>query len=238
MAENISSYILDYAAGKTSFTLEEVYEAYSRTEPLERSTLTWHLGKLATQRKIARVGQGVYTLADKAVFAPALSEHAKTVYASLSKTFPGARLCLYEGPWISPMLHNLASNQIIYVETDRMAAEAVFEQLRVEGRSAYFRPDEDMIYRYIDLDKPALFVKPLVSEAPVTKRDGIPVATLEKLLVDIYTDPDFYYLQGGEYHSIVENARTLYSINTVKLLRYASRRGVKEDMVKFFEEQL
>ena len=80
-------------------------------------------------------------------------------------------------------MHHLASNQIIYIEVEKLAAESVFEQMKMDGRSVYFRPDEDMIYRYINLDDRAIFVKNLISESPTTKNDGIPVATLEKLLV-------------------------------------------------------
>ena len=108
--------------------------------------------------------------------------------------------------------------------------------MKMDGRSVYFRPDEDMIYRYINLDDRAIFVKKLISESPTTKNDGIPVATLEKLLVDIYKDPDFYYLQGGEYRSIMSNARMLYSINTDRLFRYASRRSVKEEIMNIYNE--
>ena len=54
--------------------------------------------------------------------------------------------------------------------------------------------------------------------------------------MDIYKDPDFYYLQGGEYRSIMSNARMLYSINTDRLFRYASRRSVKEEIMGIYNE--
>ena len=65
------------------------------------------------------------------------------------------------------------------------------------------------------------------------KIDGIFMPTLEKLLVDINADPDFYYVQGMEASYIIDNARTLYQLNTPKMLRYASRRGIREKM-QFF----
>lgn len=52
----------------------------------------------------------------------------------------------------------------------------------------------------------------------------------EKILVDINADPDFYYLQGDESFYIMQNALSLYSINTPRMLRYASRRGIWETM--------
>lgn len=70
-----------------------------------------------------------------------------------------------------------------------------------------------------------MFVKNLVSEAPLQKIDGIPVSTLEKNLVDIYCDKDFSYMRCSEYMRIAENVITLFNINKTKLLRYAKRHG-------------
>ena len=93
-----------------------------------------------------------------------------------------------------------------------------------------------MVYRYINLDERNVFVKNLVSEAPLQKNEDIPIPTLEKLLVDIYSDPDFSYLQGSEYIRIAENAMTIFNINKTKLLRYAKRRGVKEELEQIYSE--
>lgn len=79
---------------------------------------------------------------------------------------------------------------------------------------------------YIDLGKPVVIVKPLVTESPLKQNDGIMVPTLEKLLVDLCKDEDFYFLQGVEGNYILENARTLYDINESRLKRYAKRRNI------------
>lgn len=88
-------------------------------------------------------------------------------------------------------------------------------------------PDADMVYRYIDLEKGGIIVKPLVTEAPLQTMEGVTVPTLEKLLVDINKDPDFSYLQGAEAERMMANAKALYIINATRLRRYAKRRGLK-----------
>jgi len=50
------------------------------------------------------------------------------------------------------------------------------------------------------------------------------VPTMEKLLVDIRWDDDFDYLGGGKTQRMLDNAASLYTLNTTKLLRYAGRR--------------
>ena len=124
----------------------------------------------------------------------------------------------------------------IYVEVEKDASEFVFDYLKADGVKAFYKPDQDMVYRYINLDERNVFVKNLVSEAPLQKIEGILVSTLEKILVDIYCDQDFSYLQGSEYERIAENAMTIFNINKTKLLRYAKRRGVKEELEKIYNE--
>ena len=83
---------------------------------------------------------------------------------------------------------------------------------------------------YVDLGEKSIIVKALTTESPVIMIDGVRMPTLEKILVDINADPDFYYLQGDESFYIMQNALSLYSINTPKMLRYASRRGIRETL--------
>ena len=44
-------------------------------------------------------------------------------------------------------------------------------------------------------------------------------------------DPDFGYLQGAEYLRILANVKRAYKINEQRLLRYASRRSAREEML-------
>ena len=87
-----------------------------------------------------------------------------------------------------------------------------------------------LIYNYIDLSQPAIFVKPLITESPTLLNEGVMVPTLEKLLVDLQKDQDFFYLQEAEGLNIFSNALSLYTINENRLLRYASRRGIRKEI--------
>ncbi len=60
--------------------------------------------------------------------------------------------------------------------------------------------------------------------------DGIKAPTLEKILVDIQKDPDLDYLQGAETHNMYQLAFDLYTINTQRLMRYARRRSITNEI--------
>ena len=83
------------------------------------------------------------------------------------------------------------------------------------------------MYDYADIKKKIVIVKPLVTQAPLMKQNGYYVPMLEKLLVDIRADKDFYYMQGIETAYMTETARELYMLNEEKLQRYAKRRNIK-----------
>lgn len=229
-SNNTIQSILDYADTHRQFSIGDLF-AYLQTDSnIHLSSLKWYLSKLAKENLLTRTGHGIYGKFTKQPFTLESTKEIRDIYNTLQTSFPFAKFCIYNGEIITPLQHHLLSNRIIYVETERDSAEAVFNFLRGENLNAYLRPDKDMIYRYIDLEQRNIFVKNLVSESPLQKVDGIPMPTLEKLLVDILRDPDFFFFQGIESEYIIDNAFSLYAINANKIFRYAERRKVKEEL--------
>ena len=75
-----------------------------------------------------------------------------------------------------------------------------------------------------------ILVKPLISESPVFERDGVNVPNLEKLLVDYDSDKEYAALADQDIQRKFQRAFELYSVNTSRLLRYAGRKGKKEEI--------
>jgi len=125
------------------------------------------------------------------------------------------------------------------LETDRSAAEAVYDDVRelVEGRTVLLRPTEKECRLYAS-GMPSLLVKDLISEAPVIRVDGVTTASLEKILVDATIAPEFEFARGAELYTIFENADQMYDIGKKTLLRYAARRGKKEEIEKLIESTM
>ena len=228
--------ILDYAESHETFTLEALAAYICQKTGTGKSSLSWYLFKLVDDKRLVRIGRGIYARNIKPVFMPELDEEAENVYKLLKTNFPFAGFCVYNGEIIAPLQHHLSPNRIIYVETERDSAETVFNFLKDEMFNVYLRPDKELIYRYVDMAKRAVFVKNLVSEAPLQEISGVPVPTIEKLLVDILRDPDFFYLQGSESLAVMENALNLYVVNKSRMLRYAGRRKVKEEVLSIMKQ--
>lgn len=230
MSNETTATILNYAETHRNFNIEDLFAYLHEKTDINRSSLRWYLSKLVEVGMLVRTGRGMYAKVIKQAFSPKPADEVKATYDLLQANFPLARFCIYHGEIIAPLQHHLSSNRIIYVETERDAAETVFNFLKNDKREVYLRPDKELIYRYVDMDSRTFFVKNLVSEAPLQEVSGVPMPTLEKLLVDILKDSDFFYLQGSESERIIENAFHLYSVNQSRLFRYAGRRKAKDEL--------
>lgn len=230
----LQSYILDYAAAHPSFSVAELISTTPKAIISSRTTLEWYLGQLTKEGKLSRIGKGRYSSTPKASFLPSEEETDSALYSQLKTDYPEATFCIYRGTIFAPLQHHLSYNALTYIETQRELTEVLFHRFQEEGKIVFHRPDKKVFYDYIDITKPGLIVKPLVTGSPLQDIHGVTVPMLEKLLVDIRSDADFDYLSGGESVRMLENAASLYTINTTKLLRYAGRRHCREQ----FEQEL
>lgn len=67
-------------------------------------------------------------------------------------------------------------------------------------------------------------------------KDKIYIPTLEKILLDVFSDAaTFYAIQGSEMDVLFENALKRYRINFTKLFSYAKRRNKEEQIKRYLE---
>ena len=144
--------------------------------------------------------------------------------------YPGVRACFYQGTILSPLLHHLSYNALTYIEVQRELTEILFHRLQDAGEKVYLKPSREVMQNYIDISQSGIIIKPLISGSPVTIESGIPMPTLEKIIVDTLCDEDFSYLQGGEWEYIVDNSFSMFDINSSRLFRYAGRRGKMQEI--------
>ncbi len=232
----IESHIMDYAKRHPIFTSTEIATAIPDTILQSHATLEWYLCRLTKDGRLGRIGKGRYTAKPRAFFIPGEADTDKELFDMLKASYHDATFCVYKGSLFSSIQHHLSYNALTYVETQRELTETVFHRFQEEGRRVFHCPDKKTFYDYVDISQPGLIIKPLVSGSPLQESGGVTVPMLEKLLVDIRCDADFDYLAGGEAFRMLDNAKSLYTINTTKLLRYAGRRHRREEFENDFNQ--
>ena len=225
MTDNRTEDIIRFAQTVETFTAAQYAQTLAPNVSLH--SIVNILNRMVRQGNIQRLQRGVYTKAKLNVWHVVFGEQEKAVYDLIHTQFPLLKLCVYNGETLSPLQHHLAYNQATYIEVDRDSVESTFHFLQDAGYEVYRTPDAQMMYDYADIKKKIVIVKPLVTQAPLMKQNGYCVPMLEKILVDIHADKDFFYMQGIEASYMTENARSLYMLNEEKLQRYAKRRNIK-----------
>lgn len=220
----VADQIIEYAEQHELFGVDEIIAEY---DGINRTTLLCMLSRLVREGELVRKTRGVYARrTPSSSFQVVLKEQERAICSLIRKSLPLISYCIYNGETLAPLQHHVFQNNATYIEVERDAVETVFHICKDSGFESYKSPSKEMTKDYIDLGKPVVIVKPLVTESPLTQNDGVMVPTLEKLLVDLCKDEDFFFLQGVEETYILENARSLYDINESRLKRYAKRRNM------------
>lgn len=199
------------------------------------------LYSLEKEKLIMPLGAGMYALLNPSLlskrskFDPNLSSTAQELILTLRENFPYTQYMIWETNILHEfMIHQPGQSQII-LEVEKEACESVFNLFKEQlSLRIFLKPDRVTIERYIINTSESILLLRLISQSPKIKSDGISIARLEKILVDIFADEDrFFTFYGQEMINIFENAFSMYWINVKTLFRYASRRKVEMKMKKF-----
>jgi len=138
-----------------------------------------------------------------------------TVAEVLTEAFVGMNHCITD------------TRKNLIVEVPKKMCETVRNALKQQF------PDVALIrkaYPMIEDLHDFILVKPLVSEAPIFDYNGVSMPELEKMLVDHYSDKEYETLTEADIQKEFQRAFELYRVNISRLLRYASRKGKKEEI--------
>jgi hypothetical protein len=184
---------------------------------------------------LTRIGRGKFILGKTNVYYPEVSPKLKTFYNKLKKDFPYVNFCIWNTSILNEFMKHQPGVFNFIIEVEKDATQSVFYFLKELKYPVFIEPTSDILEKYLPIDKEAFIIKPLVSEAPTQLVNGISTVSIEKLLVDIFSDDKIFAAQqGSEMRTIFNEAYLKYTVNQSKMLRYANRRRKKE----LFEEYL
>jgi len=228
MDNNLNNILKEHFSHKEIFNVADISRFYSeRNLIIPQTTINWRIHNLVQSGVIQRVGRGVYRLGKSNLFQMDLSLQIKKIARTVKKEFPYTNFCIWELAIINLFSHNLINFNLLFVDVERDAIDAVYYKLKEKQKNVV-----NIRKTYDDISDLAgnVCVRPLVSHAPAQIQSQISIASLEKILVDLATDKEFFPFQGNEIFTIYENAFDKYTINESSMLRYASRKEKREDI--------
>ncbi len=211
-------------------------------EEISPVTIRTRLNALKRRGVITPVGRGLYTLKKLYDYTPEIDQTLRKVYLELRKRLPLTRICVWRPFWLNEFALHIAFMQTIVVESERETERAVFEVLQesleknssLTGTLLLLNPSAEDVDLYVSGQSPAIVVGRLITEAPVRESDGVIVPRLEKMLVDLFSGrPVLEPFGGAEMDRVFRNAFNTYALNVNTIIRYATRRGKRQEMADY-----
>lgn len=205
---------------------EDIDAFYRKITPgISVSTVRWRIHTLVDKKILYSFGHGLYRFGTKEKFCPNTYLKTKTIARIMRTFFPLVDYCQWDLAVVNAFAQHLLNTQIYFVDVERDAVESVYYEIRD-------RYPRTILYRNLHDDLPYydgfVVVRNLVTGAPMCDGEkGIPMAALEKILVDLALESAFPF-QNSEILRIYENAFSSYAVSKSKMLRYAGRRSRRE----------
>ncbi len=208
-----------------------------KLEPeIKPATINWRIYSLVKFGVLARIGRGKFTLGEGKNFIPALTRSLKILNKRLHDQFPYLQTCIWNTSLLNEFMLHQPGRFYTLVEVDKDGVESVFYFLKGNSKNVFLDPKPDILSRYASEVQNAIIVRTLVSEAPTQVIQGVNTTTIEKLLVDIFSDDTlFASQQGGELLEIFREALSKYAVNESRMLRYANRKRKKAKLEPYLE---
>ncbi|TVZ26767.1 hypothetical protein JM83_1754 [Gillisia sp. Hel_I_86] len=245
MPKIIENRIIEAFKDQSSFDRDELFHFYLEFEPdLKESTFSWRIYDLKKKDIIKTIGRGLYVISYKPKYKPVLSDNVLKIARKTNEKFSEIQYAIWENQWLNEFTQHQVSNQMIVVEVEKEFTESLYYYLNDSLRMDFFlNPDEKEIEFYISESTVPVVIKRLVTRAPINKlrdkKNTVLVATLEKIMVDLFADENlFHFYQGSELVNIYEKILERYSINFTKLFSYAKRRKKEEEIKQFINNHI
>lgn len=241
----IDYHISNQFSDKDYFSRNHLEGLLSRIDPkISPSALAWRIQDLLKRNVIYTIKLGQYSVSKKPEYQPFISDKVRKLAKVVGKDFQDLNYSIWSTEWLNEFTQHQIGTFFFVLEVEKDYIEEVFNAYStLRPYRAYLDPNSEIIERYIDNDN-CIVIKPIVSRSPLNNiplgkrtKPKLFVPTLEKILVDIFSDPiTFNTIQGHEMMMIFENALKRYQLNFTKLLSYAKRRNKEAQLKQFIND--
>ena len=198
-----------FLEGKTSFSAKEMASACPN---VPKTSIYAAIRWLESKRLVSAVGKGVYSTVPKLRYTPLITNDMREIHSILQDRCVGVNSCI----------HQEGANTVVYVAKSNFPE--VKNALNACGKEVISRKDASAFPAKLE---GFVILDVLTSDAPLHFEEGMVVPSIEKEMVDILCSRK---KDMAEKRKIFQRFFEQYGINHNRLARYASRRGVREEL--------
>lgn len=214
---------------------------FKKIQPdLKESTFGWRIYKLKQDKILKPIKRGVYTLTIKPEYQPEISDKLKRIFSAVKRENISDNICIWSSFWLNEFMSHQPMRYVLVLEVDNDVLESVYYFLRDKVyKKIYMKPDKNIMLKYAMEEQNPLILLPFKSRSPVRQHKKIVIPSLEKILIDLFSDSKlFYWVQGEELTNIFYEAFSKYQINFSTLIAYARRRGVDKKLKQYLKNEI
>ena len=217
---------------------EDLFDLYKKIYSNDNNkTFENMIGLLKQYEIITDYSNEYYVIMEKALYRIKEQEELKKIYNIILKEYKDIKTIVWSTNILNEFTQHYIMNNYIVVETERFAVEMILTLLKEKLMKKYTIVTENMYNENKNVflnNENLIIVKSLNSRAPLDKnKDGILEPTIEKIMIDLYKDKLYEFVQGKELERIYTNIFDSYSINIKKLYSYAKDRLILEQYKKY-----
>ena len=228
--------LIDRFKDYPSVTREELFDFYSQFEQdLKATTFRWRIYDLKNKKIIRSIDRKRFSFSYKPRFEPFVENRQKDIFTRVEKQFPHIRCCIWSTKWVHEFMMHQPGRSINILEVENDAVEFVFHYLQDSNiRNLYLQPHQKEVENYIFENTDSVVVKSLITKAPLVIVTNTQIPSIEKILVDIFTERVLFNIfQGNELGYLFNRVYEKYQLNFTTLFHYVKRKG-KESALKDF----
>jgi hypothetical protein len=223
--------ITDFVTRRETVTVEDLMQNFN----VSRITAKNYLSRLAKMDVARRIGRGLYQAGREPTSNVELPRELLGLAQDLKKRFPMADFVIWSINMLADYAHYAISRDLIVAETNKALSVSMRDALIQKGYHAIVNPEKRDFREYADYSEKSIFVLERNETYGLLKLEGLCIPALERIWTDVYyfVTRNELNFSPGELGQMFANMLQKGRINFNRLLRYARRRNLRDEIIIF-----
>jgi len=223
--------VVEYVTKRETISVEELMQDLN----VSQITAKNYLSRLAKMDIVKRTGRGLYQVGKGTTATVKLHPELTRLAQDLRKHFPMARLAIWSINMLADYAHYAIGRDLIFVETDKILSASIRDALIRKGYHAVVHPENRDFREYAYYDEKSILILEKNEEYGLVRLGDIFIPTIERIWLDLY-----YFITRKELSFAPSELGTIFTnmlrkegVNFNRLLRYARRRNLRDEIIIF-----